>query len=136
MVFFAAGLLAFGLPDHGNAASGSAKRREQLEAEDLPTSGPNLARPNGGWINAQMVGTRLILRFFDGDKRPLEPNVARGFALFRYSSKNPERATLHREGDTLASTATVRPPHNFLVLLRLFNESSEQPIESYSFRYP
>lgn len=80
---------------------------------ELPKTGVNQPRPKDGWINVEAVGTRLIVKFYDKEKKPVAPDVTRGFAQFRYSAKNPERAPLHREGETLVSTATVRPPHNF-----------------------
>lgn len=103
---------------------------------ELPKTGVNQPRPKDGWINVEAVDTRLIVKFYDKEKKPVAPDVTRGFAQFRYSAKNPARASLHLEGETLASTATVRPPHNFIVLLSLFAGESVGPVESYNFKYP
>lgn len=113
-----------------------AKTPVKEKVYELPKTGLNQPRPGGGWINVEAVGTRLIVKFYDKKKKPAAPDVTRGFAQFRYSSKNPERAPLHLEGLTLASTATVRPPHNFLVLLSLFTSESAGPAESHNFKYP
>lgn len=106
------------------------------EVYELPKTGVNQPRPSGGWINAEAVGIRFVLKFYDKDKKPAAPDVDRGFAQFRYSSKNPERAPLSREGETLVTPAKLRPPHNFLVLLSLFAGESADPVESYNFKYP
>lgn len=106
------------------------------EVFELPKTGVNQSRPSGGWINVEAVSTRLVIKFFDKEKKTAPPDVQRGFAQFRYSAKNPERAPLHLEGQTLVSTATVRPPHNFLVLLNLFGGGDGNPTESYTFKYP
>lgn len=103
---------------------------------ELPKTGLNQARPKDGWINVEAVGTRLVVKFFDKEKKPAPPDVQRGFAQFRYASKNSSRAPLHREGEALVSTATVRPPHNFLVLLSLFPGEGSEAAESYTFKYP
>ena len=112
------------------------KPAAKKKAHELPKTGLNQARPGGGWINVEAVGTRLVVKFFDKEKKPAPPDVQRGFAQFRYASKNPERAPLHLEGDALVSTATVRPPHNFIVLLSLFASESAGPTESHTFKYP
>lgn len=108
----------------------------EAEVHELPKTGVNRPRPREGWINVEAVGTRLVVKFYDKEKKPIPPDVERGFAQFRYSSKSPAKAPLNREGDTLVSTATVRPPHNFLVLLSLFAGESAEPVESYNFKYP
>ena len=113
-----------------------AKAPVKKKVYELPKTGLNQPRPRGGWINVEAVGTRLIVKFYDKEKKPVAPDVTRGFAQFRYSAKNPERAPLHVEGETLASTATVRPPHNFIVLLSLFAGESAGPVESHNFKYP
>lgn len=119
-----------------SAPSPAIKPPVKKEVFELPKTGVNQSRPSGGWINAEAVGTRLVIKFFDKKKKPAPPDVQRGFAQFRYSAKNPERAPLHLEGQTLVSTATVRPPHNFLVLLNLFVVEGGDPTESYTFKYP
>lgn len=102
----------------------------------LPKTGLNQPRPNGGWINAEIVGTRLVIKFFDKEKKPVSPDVERGFARFNYAAKNDKSAVLGRDGNTLATPATVRPPHNFLIILSLLSGESKEPTESYTFRYP
>lgn len=118
------------------APPSSPKSPATKKVYELPKAGVNQLRPNGGWINVEAVGTRLIVKFYDKEKKPVAPDVLRGFAQFRFASKNPERAPLSLEGETLASTATVRPPHNFLVMLSLFGRESAGPVESYSLKYP
>lgn len=103
---------------------------------ELPKTGVNQARPQGGWINVEAVGIRLVVKFLDKEKKPVAPDVQRGFAQFRYASKNPERAPLYLEGEALVSTAKLRPPHNFLVLLSLFPGEGAEGAESYNFKYP
>ncbi len=103
---------------------------------ELPKTGKNLQRGSEGWINVEASGTRLVVKFFDAKKKPATPNVEQGFARFQFASKNPERAPLHIEGLTLVSTATVRPPHNFLVILSLFRSGEAESGESYTFKYP
>lgn len=119
-----------------SAPPSSPKPPAKKKVYELPKTGVCQPRPKGGWINVEAVSTRLIVKFYDKEKKPVAPDVVRGFAQFRFASKNPERAPLNPEGDTLASTATVRPPHNFLVMLSLFGRESAGPVESYNLKYP
>ena len=114
----------------------TSKSPAKKKVYELPKTGVSQPRPKGGWINVEAVGTRLIVKFYDKEKKPVAPDVVRGFAQFRFPAKNPERAPLNLEGETLASTATVRPPHNFLVMLSLFDRENAGPAESYNFKYP
>ena len=101
---------------------------------ELPKTGVNHPRGAERWINAEVVGTRLVLKFFDKEKKPVPPDVVRGLAQFKYSSKNPEKAPLTVEGEVMVSPAKLRPPHNFLLLLTLF--SADEQSETHSLRYP
>lgn len=102
---------------------------------ELPKTGKNIERQKGGWLNIEGTGTRFVVKFFDEKKKPVPPNVERGFARFNYAGKNDTRAPLNREGETLVTPATVRPPHNFLIILSLFPDEAEAA-ETYTFKYP
>jgi hypothetical protein len=119
------------------SAMGATPAKEQTAKPkyELPKTGVNLRRPAGGWLNAEPVDTRLVIKFFDKKKKPVAPDVETGFVRFRYIGKRPEHAVMNIEGDTLVTPATVRPPHNFFIILNLFDEDTEQP-ETYSFKYP
>lgn len=129
-------VVGFAKEPESKAASASKATPKKEQTYELPKGGKNLPRGSAGWLNVEVAGTRLIVKFFDAKKKPLVPDVERGFAQFRYSSKNPERAPLHREGNLLTSTATVRPPHNFVVILSLFRSGETEQTESYTFKYP
>ncbi len=118
------------------APSSPAQTPVKKKIYELPKTGLNQARPGGGWINAEIVGTRLVIKFFDKEKKPVSPDVEHGFARFNYAAKNDKTAVLGRDANTLATPATVRPPHNFLVILSLFASESAGPTESYTFKYP
>ena len=112
--------------------SPAAKKKEY----ELPTTGKNVARQNGGWLNVEGAGTRFVVKFFDKDMKPIPPDVERGFARFNYAAKNDARAPLSREGETLVTPATIRPPHNFQVILSLFTGEVGDSAEVYTFHYP
>lgn len=103
---------------------------------ELPKSGKNVPRESGGWFNAETVTMRLVLKFFDADKKPVPPEVIRGIARFHYPGKNDTHAPLSLDGMTLVTPATIRPPHNFLVILSLFSAETAEPEETYTFKYP
>ncbi|MFZ5496579.1 MAG: hypothetical protein ACOZE5_14740 [Verrucomicrobiota bacterium] len=118
------------------ASRATAKTPAQEPVYELPETGITRERPQGGWINVEPQGTRLVVKFFDKEKKPMAPDVARGLVRLKYSSKNPVQAVLTAAGDTLATPATIRPPHNFLVILSLFASDSAEASESYTFKYP
>lgn len=118
------------------ASPSTPKSTDKPPAYELPKSGVNQARPAGGWINVEAQGTRLTVRFFDMDKKPAAPDVARGLVRLKYASKNPAHTVLVREVNLLATPATIRPPHNYLVILSLFAGDGDEAAESYTFKYP
>jgi hypothetical protein len=109
---------------------------KKVAVYELPKTGVNQARPAGGWINVEPQGTRLVVKFFDKDKKPVATDVTRGFVRLKYASKNPVHAVLAREGNLLATPATIRPPHNYLVILSLFAGDVDEAAESHTFKYP
>jgi hypothetical protein len=119
-----------------SAPASTTQKPGKKKIYELPKTGLNQARPGGGWINAEIVGIRLVIKFFDKEKKPVPPDVERGFVRFKHAAKNEMKAVLSREGNTLATPATVRPPHNFLVILNLLVAGTEEAAESYTFKYP
>lgn len=114
----------------------SAAVPEQTEPKpELPTTGINLSRPVGGWINVEAVGIRLVVKFFDQEMEPTAPDASSGFVRLRYPGKGPKRSVLNIENDTLATPATMRPPHNFFVILSLFFVGTDES-ETHTFKYP
>lgn len=103
---------------------------------ELPKTGVNKPRPGGGFINVEIIGTRLRVKFFDKLKKPVSPNVDRGLAIFKYASRNPARAPLSVDGAGMSTPAVLRPPHNFVLLLSFFVEGKSEAEETYSFQYP
>lgn len=92
------------------AAAPASKVPVKEKVYELPKTGLNQARPKGGWINVEAIGTRLVVKFFDKEKKPVAPDVARGLVRLKYTSKNSVQAVLVREGNMLATPATIRPP--------------------------
>lgn len=123
-------------------AAAQPKSADEKKIYELPTTGKNLERQNGGWINVEATGAQLIVKFFDMEEKPIAPDVERATARFRYAAKSSiTRTVLNRAGDTLVSPANVRPPHNFLVTLTLLrgDEASDAPsdaVEIFNFKYP
>ena len=114
---------------------------EAVEYE-LPTTGKNIPRKDGGWLNVEFPGPSMTVKFFDAEKKPVAPNVVRASARFRYAYKSDmNRTVLNRDGDALVSPGNVQPPHNFLVTLTLvpggeadYNSFGEYEI--YTFKFP
>ncbi len=103
---------------------------------ELPKTGVNQPRPAGGWINAEIVGIQLVIKFYDKEKKPVPPDLERGFVRFNHAAKNDMKAVLKLHGNTLVTPATVRPPYNFQVILNLVAAGAKEPSESYTFKYP
>lgn len=113
-----------------------ADRSVKTKADELPKSGVNIARKKGGWVNVEGSGARVVVKFFDAEKKPVPPDVERGLARFNYTAKNDVRAPLHREGDTLVTPGIVRAPHVFRVILTLLASGATDAEETLTFKYP
>lgn len=103
---------------------------------ELPKTGKNLPRGVGGWINVEMAGARLTVKFFDAEKKPVPPDITNGLVQLRYTGKSSVRAPLSREGEFFVTPNVVRPPHNFLVILTLSSAAEGGENETHAFRYP
>ena len=120
-------------------AAAQSKSADEKKVYELPTTGKNLERQNGGWINVQTAGAQMIVKFFDAEKKPVAPDVERATVRFRYAAKSEiKRTVLNREGDTLVSPGNVRPPHNFLVTLTLLrgDDVAAGATEVFNFKFP
>lgn len=85
--------------------------------------GLEIARKNGGFLGLTVEGPRLVLKFYDADKKPVAPDVARAAARWNPVNKTGDvRSVLNpAEGQSLASAAVVQPPLVFKVYLTLLD---------------
>ena len=126
---------------HTAAPSSKTENPTASEAYELPTDGKNLARQKDGWLNVLIVGTQMTVRFFDGEKKPVPPDVIRASVRMRSSAKSKiGHSILNLQGDALVSPSNIQPPHNFIVtltLLRSEDVSNEMNgSEVYNFKFP
>ena len=106
---------------------------------ELPKTGVTLSRPTGGWINVDVSQHRFVVSFFDANRKRVPTDRARGLVRFYYTTKEkplPTALNPSEDGRTLVSPARVLPPHVFHVHIVLLAEGSDEPVESYNFRYP
>ena len=104
---------------------------------ELPGTGVNLARDDGGWINVVVADNGFVLTFFNEQKMPVAPDVQHGLVRYAYAAKSRDRTVLTRsaDGKTLVSPGNVRPPWVFRVHLALFAEGPDDLAETYAFSY-
>ena len=114
----------------------AAQAADMVDEGTLPSSGLNLVRERGGWINIAVDNNRLVATFFDTKKKPVPPDVARAKARIVHTAREARHVVLNRTEKSLASPPTVRPPHVFRVFLMFFAEDATEPVERYSFGYP
>lgn len=125
-----------GVPSAPTPAKTKGTPPAKKPAYELPKTGVNRPRPNGGWINVETSGTRLLVKFYDKQKKPVAPDVQKGLAIFKYASRNPARAPLSKDNTGMATPAVLRPPHNFLLILSFFAGDQSEAAESYTLQYP
>lgn len=92
--------------------------------EPAKIEGIELARKNGGYLGVTVEGVRLVVKFYDADKKPVPADVLRAAARWNPVNKSGEvRSILNPDasGNTLASTPVVQPPHVFKVYLTLLD---------------
>ena len=108
---------------------------------ELPKAGVNLARANGGWLNAQVEDHRLVVTFYNTEKKPTPPDATTGLARFDYGVARAPRtlrvALTPADGKpSLVTPQRVLPPHIFKVYLTLSGAAPNASLESYAFQYP
>lgn len=93
--------------------------------EEPKVDGFEIKRPGGGFLGVKAEGLRLVVKFYDEDKKPTEPaKVSRASARWNPVNKTgEERTVLNMEGGVLASPAVLRPPYTFRVFLTLLDEN-------------
>jgi hypothetical protein len=101
----------------------------------LPESGCNLARTGGGWINVEATENRLVVKFFDSDKKTMPPDAVRATARVVYPARKDRRVVLNPDGDTLVSPPSILPPLVFRIHLSLFATDGAEA-ESFVVQYP
>lgn len=104
-------------PNTTNPAPGAAEEESKIE-------GMEISRKDGTFLGLTVDGARLVLKFYDKDKKPVPVNVARAAARWNPINKaGEERSVLNpNPGNTeLVSTPVVRPPLVFKVYLTLLD---------------
>lgn len=92
------------------------------EEEVAKIEGIEVARPDGRWLGLEVVGPTFRLSFYDADKKPESPDVARATARWDPINKTGNmRTVLNPAGNSLVSPAVVRPPLLFKVYFTLLS---------------
>lgn len=109
--------------------------QEQGALEDQPAAassegalpGTVVPRKNGTFLSLSIEGGSFKLSFFDKDKKPMAPDIARATVRWNPSYKvGDERRVLNPDSDGQAMVSSaVRPPYRFKAYLTLLNEQGE-----------
>lgn len=120
------------------AADASPAEANEAAAEEPQLEGVVVERKNGGFLAFTMSGPSLIVRFYDEKKKPVAPDVERGFVRFQYPNRTPERRPLIRGDDGMSLThgQPLRPPHVFKAFVSLSHGDDDASVESYVVDYP
>jgi hypothetical protein len=92
--------------------------------EEIKIEGLEIPRKDGTFLGLTVDGVRMVLKFYDKDKKPVPVDVARAAARWNPVNKvGEERSILNpNEANTeLVSTPVVRPPLVFKVYLTLLD---------------
>lgn len=117
------------------AGGGEAKKRAEAAKKSEPASkaeapkidGMEVARAGGGFLGVQIVGATFKISFYDAQKKPVAPDVAR--AALRWDPKykvGKESVVLNLSEDqkSLSSPRNIRPPYQFKLFITLLKETS------------
>jgi hypothetical protein len=92
--------------------------------EPAEITGIEIARKQGGFIGVNVEGIRMVIRFYDAEKKQIPVNVARAAARWNPVTKTGEERTVLNptaDGLTLTSTPVVKPPLVFIAYLTLLD---------------
>ena len=119
----------------GKAAPGKAAAKEEAAPK---VEGQEVPRAGGGFLGVQIANGTFKINFYDAEKKPVPPDVAR--AVLRGDAKykvGQERIVLNPSGaNSLSNSKSIRPPYTFKLFMVLIKdaagESAESPVgESY-----
>ena len=98
------------------------------DEEAATIEGIEVTRKNGGYLGVTVNGPRLVLKFYDNEKKPAPLDVARAAARWNPVNKTgDERSVLNPAGDgSLVSTPVVKPPLVFKVYLTLLDADGKE----------
>ena len=92
-----------------------------------------MPRGEKGFLGVEIVGAQFKITFYDKEKKPVKPDVAR--AALRWDPKykvGQDRLVLNPDpdGTSLSSPRSVRPPYHFKLFITLINDpgESENPV--------
>ncbi len=92
--------------------------------EPAKIKGIEFPRPHGGYLGLTVEGPRLVLAFYDDEKKPVAINVARAAARWTPVNKVGDVRTVlnpSEDGKTLVSPNVVQPPLVFNVYITLLD---------------
>ena len=117
--------IGMAVPVVAQTAPKPAKPATPAPAEEPATiEGVELARKNGGFLGLTVEGPRMVLKFYDTEKKPVDMDVARAAARWDPVTKSGDvRSVLNpgADGKSLVSTPVVQPPLVFKVYLTLLD---------------
>lgn len=114
------------------AAADATKKAPPAKQPEAVVKGIAIARPNGGFLGLELIDSTYKLTFYNAQKLPVAPDVAR--ALLRWNPKGkvtPERYMLNlgEDGKSLSSPRPVRPPYAFKLYITLIKEGTAENAE-------
>jgi hypothetical protein len=115
-------------PSGKAAPKAGAKGSKKDEKEEPKIEGIEIPRANKTYLGLQIVNGAFKMTFYDKDKKPVPPDVAR--AALRWDAKykvGQERLILNPGGDpnSLINTKPVRPPYTFKLFITLLKDGTD-----------
>lgn len=93
--------------------------------EPAKIDGIEIPRQNGGFVGLTVDGVRLVLKFYDADKKPVALDVARAAARWTPINRKGEVRTVlnpDETGKALVSPPVALPPLVFTAYITLLDE--------------
>lgn len=126
--------------DKAAAQQVAPKTEAKKKKEEPPPKieGITIERAKGGYLGFQLVGSNIVLSFYNAKKKKIPLDVTR--AIVRWANKykpGDDRAVLNagNDGKSLTSEKVVPPPHNRKFFLGLYVEGNDEPVEFYTVDY-
>ena len=115
-------------PSGKAAPKAGAKDAKKDGKEEPKIEGMEIPRANKTYLGLQIVDGAFKMTFYDKDKKPTPPDVAR--AALRWDAKyklGQERIILNPGGgpNSLANPKPVRPPYTFKLFITLLKDGAD-----------
>jgi len=118
----------------------AAEEEAAVSTEPDPSTLPGVVftRPDGSYMAVELVGPKLVFRFYDYDLNPIAADVDRATIRVFGPGRDIKRylAIQTDDGMELRHGPTIHPPFVFQAYFNLYRGEDKEAVENYTASFP